>query len=233
MAPEDHAHSHPLPANTPPGEGTKRVVDPVCGMKIDPERARGGSLEHAGTRYYFCNPKCHDRFAADPAKYLAAPTPAPAPAPITQSTVVYVCPMDPEVRSDKPGACPKCGMALEPEQPTAEADTSELRDMSRRFWISVALSAPLLLLAMGSMLPGHVVASLVPGRTRGFLELALATPVLPVVGLTVSGARARLGEKPQLEHVHADRPRRERRVLVQPRGVARARLVPHFDAHRA
>ncbi|HWZ89699.1 MAG TPA: heavy metal translocating P-type ATPase, partial [Polyangiaceae bacterium] len=149
-----------------------------------------------GTQYYFCNPKCRTRFAADPATYLAAqsppapapvpvpaPTPAPHPAPVTQSPVVYICPMDPEVRSNKPGACPKCGMALEPEQPTAEADTGELRYMSRRFWISVALSAPLVFLAMGSMLPGHFVMGLAPGRTRGFLELALATPVCLWSGL--------------------------------------------------
>jgi Cu+-exporting ATPase len=162
-------------------------------MKVDPDHARGGSFAHGGATYSFCGPQCHDRFAADPAKYLSEKTtlpevnaPAPKPsAPLSPEKmgIIYVCPMDPEIRSDKPGACPKCGMALEPTQPTAEAGTSELRDMSRRFWISVALSAPLFLLAMGAMLVEHRVALVLPGRARGFLELALATPVCLWAGL--------------------------------------------------
>jgi Cu+-exporting ATPase len=187
MAHEHHEHPHHSPAGAPQPESAKRAIDPVCSMKVDPEHARGGSFEHAGTTYYFCGPKCHDRFAAEPAKYLAEKPAQPAiqeparplepPAPVAKSGVIYLCPMDPEVRSDKPGPCPKCGMALEPEAPSAELDHSELRDMSRRFWISVALSAPLFLLAMGSMLTAHFSSSVLPGRARGLVELALASPV--------------------------------------------------------
>jgi Cu+-exporting ATPase len=168
-------------------------IDPVCGMKVNPAAARGGSFEHAGKTYYFCNPRCRERFAAEPRKYLApapaepppAPVAAPPPAPSAPPPaatapssaplkgVVYVCPMDPEVRSDRPGACPKCGMALEPEQPSAEpADNPELRSMSRRFWISLGLSLPLLVLAMGPMLVEQGAMRSIP-----LLELGLATPV--------------------------------------------------------
>jgi P-type Cu+ transporter len=190
-------HQHPPATSAPAGDDAKRAIDPVCGMKVDPERARGGSFEHGGTSYYFCGPKCHARFAAEPAKYLeknAAPVPAAHSAHAAQLTantantantaksrVIYLCPMDPDVRSDKPGACPRCGMALEPEQPAGEADTSELRDMTRRFWIAAALSGPLVLLAMSSM-SSHVLANALPGRVRGFVELALATPVCAWAG---------------------------------------------------
>lgn len=91
---------------------------------------------------------------------------------------VWTCPMHPEVRSDAPGSCPKCGMALEPIQGELESEANpELRDMSRRFWFAAALAAPLLIIVMGDMLPGQPVSSLLPGRTRQLIELALATPV--------------------------------------------------------
>ncbi|MCY1016886.1 heavy metal translocating P-type ATPase [Pyxidicoccus sp. MSG2] len=109
-----HPHAHTPP---PPTSGEAHAIDPVCGMKVDPLAPKGGSLEHEGHRYFFCNPKCRERFRADPARYLApvSTEPEPSAAPGT----LYVCPMDPEVRQDHPGACPKCGMALEPESPPA------------------------------------------------------------------------------------------------------------------
>ncbi|MEP6918293.1 MAG: heavy metal-binding domain-containing protein [Acidobacteriota bacterium] len=88
-------------------------VDPVCGMTINPADA-AGSYEYKGTRYYFCNPSCLQRFTADPEEFLSS-TPKTPEAP---GGTVYVCPMDPEVRQDHPGACPKCGMALEPDLST-------------------------------------------------------------------------------------------------------------------
>jgi Cu+-exporting ATPase len=91
------------------GPSTDR--DPVCGMSVNPATAKGGSHLHAGHTYYFCNPKCREKFVAHPEQYLAPERPA-APAP---SGTTYVCPMDPDVRQDHPGPCPKCGMALEPE----------------------------------------------------------------------------------------------------------------------
>lgn len=116
----------------------QEAIDPVCGMKVDPKAPRGGSFEHAGTTYYFCNPRCRAKFSAEPERYLTArPTTsesaheahpgntAALAAAATADTpgAAYVCPMDPEVRSSKPGSCPKCGMALEPELPTAEERT--------------------------------------------------------------------------------------------------------------
>nr|BDT31453.1 heavy metal translocating P-type ATPase [Myxococcus sp. MH1] len=109
------SHSHPHPSAPPPPSEGAHAIDPVCGMKVDPSAPKGGSLEHEGRTFHFCNPKCRERFAADPARYLAPPPESPEPPPPATPGTMYVCPMDPEVRQDHPGACPKCGMALEPE----------------------------------------------------------------------------------------------------------------------
>ncbi|MBT8495177.1 MAG: heavy metal translocating P-type ATPase, partial [Deltaproteobacteria bacterium] len=93
-------------------------------------------------------------------------------------TTSWTCPMHPEIDSDRPGDCPKCGMALEATRVMAEEDNPELRDMTRRFWFSLALSLPLVVIAMGDMLPGRPLSSLLPGRGRVFVELALAVPVV-------------------------------------------------------
>ncbi|HEY2113930.1 MAG TPA: heavy metal translocating P-type ATPase [Candidatus Angelobacter sp.] len=229
---EKHEHmsgmTHPAP-NT--------VRDPVCNMDVDPATARG-SAEYKGQTYYFCSPGCVTRFKADPEKYLAPRppaaelpktqmvqiggiTPAPVAPPLTKSapdqsagkgTVTYVCPMDPEVRESKPGACPRCGMALERETPeTVEytcpmhpeivrdrpgscpicgmaleprvaasvhpEDDSELRSMQLRFWVSVALSIPLLAISMGGMAAGSPLHNL-PAGWMDWLQLFLATPVV-------------------------------------------------------
>jgi Cu+-exporting ATPase len=165
------------------------ATDPVCGMKVDPASARGGSHDHAGETYWFCNPRCRERFAADPGHWLkagpslgamSAPGPAPAP-PVAApgARVEYVCPMDPEVLETKPGPCPICGMALEPRTVSlAEERNPELEDMSRRFRVSLALTVPLLLLAMGAMLPGHLLHRFVRPGAQGWIELLLATPVV-------------------------------------------------------
>jgi Cu+-exporting ATPase len=164
-------------------------TDPVCGMKVDPAGARGGSHEHAGRTYWFCNPRCRERFAADPGHWLqagpsmaamSAPGPAVAPpAPATGDAVEYVCPMDPEVLEAKPGPCPICGMALEPRTVTlADERSPELDDMTHRLRVSLVLTVPLLLLAMGAMLPGHLVHRFVPPAAQGWIELLLATPAV-------------------------------------------------------
>jgi Cu+-exporting ATPase len=167
--------------------GIKLVTDPVCGMKVDPQAARGGSHEHAGKTYHFCNPRCRERFAADPEHWLkagpsaaamSAPRPAPAP-PAPGERVEYVCPMDPEVLETKPGPCPICGMALEPRTVTlADEPNPELEDMTRRFRVSLALTLPLLVLAMGAMLPGHLIHRFLSPSAQGLVELLLATPVV-------------------------------------------------------
>ena len=142
------------------------TLDPVCGMTVDPQHAAGSSV-YEGKTYYFCSKGCVAKFEANPEKYLH---PAASPEPMTTEAagVEYTCPMHPEVRQIGPGSCPKCGMALEPATFTsASVDevNPEYIDMRRRFWISAALTAPLLVLMyLGAHLP--------------WLEFALATPVV-------------------------------------------------------
>ncbi|HTA18489.1 MAG TPA: heavy metal translocating P-type ATPase [Polyangia bacterium] len=152
------------------GPATERVKDPVCGMLIDPARAAGSHV-HDGITYYFCNPRCLERFKAEPTKYLTGATEACAlPAPSKAAAAEWICPMDPEVRQDHPGACPKCGMALEPRVITeTEPENHELVGMTRRLGVSLALTVPLVALAMSELLPG---------RVRGWIELGLASPVV-------------------------------------------------------
>jgi len=161
-------------------EAPATVIDPVCGMDVTPGDAAGGSAEHAGTTYWFCHPSCRERFVADPARFLGKPkTPADGPGSAPgQDTRIYTCPMHPEVRRVGPGSCPTCGMALEPLEVTAdEGPNHELVDMSRRFWVSLAFSVPVLALAMGEMLAPGLVAALGP---TGWLwsQLVLSTPVV-------------------------------------------------------
>src|SRR5882724_8268947 len=90
-----------------------QVLDPICGMTVDPATA-AGSATHAGRTYHFCSRHCLERFQADPQRYTDETKAAPA-TPVRSAAVTYTCPMHPEVRQDHPGACPKCGMALEPD----------------------------------------------------------------------------------------------------------------------
>ncbi|MCL6545944.1 MAG: cadmium-translocating P-type ATPase [Bryobacteraceae bacterium] len=139
--------------------------DPVCGMLVDPDSA-AGSHTYKGVTYYFCNVRCLERFRAEPERFLS-PAPVQTAAP---PGAWYTCPMDPEVRQKGPGACPKCGMALEPELPEPSmADNPELADMRRRFWISAALSLPVLVLAMS-------------GLGLAWLQAILTTPVVVWAG---------------------------------------------------
>jgi len=154
----------------------------VCGMTVDPAKA-AGKVEHAGKTYYFCSPRCAERFRNEPEKFLAAPGtagmdhPAAARAPSTPAAqgVRYTCPMDPQIVQIGPGACLLCGMALEPldvvaeEQPDPEYDS-----MRKRFWVSAALSLPLLVLSMFGAWLGLRWQS----GTRNAVELLLATPVV-------------------------------------------------------
>jgi len=148
------------------------VKDPVCGMTVDPHTAKHRA-EHGGQTHYFCSARCRDKFVADPASYLGERQPAP-PAP---AGTIYTCPMHPEVQQVGPGDCPKCGMALEPMMPTAEDDGSELRAMAQRFWTLVALTVPVLLLAMGPHLFGLHLPS--PwDRAAGWIEALFASMVV-------------------------------------------------------
>ncbi len=200
--------------------------DPVCGMAVDPARAKA-QAEHRGQTFYFCCTGCAQKFRSNPEQYLEPKAPKPLlvtlgstrtaarQTPAEETGVAYVCPMCPEVREPEPGPCPTCGMALESELPAIRTKTEytcpmhpqivrdapgscpicgmaleprtvsatpeenpELRDMSRRFWISLALTVPLLAIAMGEMLFGMRLQSILPRDWISWIELVLATPVV-------------------------------------------------------
>ncbi|MHA1165579.1 MAG: heavy metal translocating P-type ATPase [Alphaproteobacteria bacterium] len=151
-----------------------KSTDPVCGMSVTIDGAKH-TLTHVGKPYYFCCAGCKTKFEGDPQKYLE-PQPEPEPAP---PGTIYTCPMDPEIVQEGPGTCPICGMALEPMGiPTGdEGPNPELIDFTRRFWIGVALTIPLLIIAMGPLL-GLPVKDWIGHRTAPWVELILATPVV-------------------------------------------------------
>jgi Cu+-exporting ATPase len=190
-------------------------IDPVCGMKVLPEKA-AASVAHAGRSWYFCSKGCGAKFEANPGKYDgSAPLISIASLPTVSGSAQYTCPMHPEVLSGKAGACPQCGMALESTQPSAEitrteytcpmhpqivrdrpgacpicgmaleprtvtagADNPELTSMTRRLWIGAVLTLPLLAIMVSDVLPGRPLQQLLPGRLLGWIEFALATPVV-------------------------------------------------------
>jgi Cu+-exporting ATPase len=214
--------------------------DPVCGMTVDPVRAKS-RVEYANDTYIFCSESCAKKFSAEPTKYLKLeqrPSAATHAKSVCQSgdpnrssvtgahpkvslepvrtTTHYVCPMDPEVREQNPGGCPKCGMALEPAVPStpssrveytcpmhpeiirsepgacpicemtleprtvsaSEDENPELSDMTRRFWISVALTIPVLVLGISDLIPGQPLQRFLSMQAIGWIELILATPVV-------------------------------------------------------
>src|SRR5918993_2347973 len=211
------------------------ATDPICGMNVEPNNA-AGKHEHDGKAYYFCSKHCLTKFKEDPDEWVDAPrgghvhgSPSGAKRPPSEAHAdrqtpttakpvgaEYICPMDPEVRESKPGACPKCGMALEPQSPTApasrieyvcpmhpeivrdepgscpicgmaleprtatldDAPNPELVDMTRRFWISAALSLPLFILAMSDMLPRQPLQHFLSPRLVTWVQFFLATPVV-------------------------------------------------------
>jgi Cu+-exporting ATPase len=149
-------------------------------MDVTPGAAPGGSATHAGTTYWFCNPRCRERFVADPARYLGGtgPTPAPPAHAPTKDTRIYTCPMHPEIRQVGPGSCPKCGMALEPVEATAdEGPSHELVDMTRRFWVSLVLTLPVFALATVEMTAPDVATRMSP-TARLWTQLILSAPVV-------------------------------------------------------
>ncbi|HQO78382.1 MAG TPA: heavy metal translocating P-type ATPase [Thermodesulfobacteriota bacterium] len=179
----------------------------MCGMTVD--EAKGISAEKDGTTYYFCCEQCRKRFLGETpvprppdqkgSRYycpmcpgVESDTPGACPkcgmalesaADAIEKRTVYTCPMHPEVIRDHPGACPKCGMALESKDVQAEEDESELRDMTRRFRVGLVLTIPVLVLAMGAMIPGNPLSQLVGTDTRRWIELILSTPVVLWAGL--------------------------------------------------
>ncbi len=157
------------------------MTDPVCGMEVNSETA-AGSFSYQSREFYFCSNGCLERFKANPRAFLASSPlismSAPAAQPADNPATIYTCPMDPEIRHRGPGHCPKCGMALEPLRVTPGNDTNgEFRAMTRRFWISLALTVPLMGIAMADILGGEFVLANKPGW-QSWMELLLATPVV-------------------------------------------------------
>lgn len=155
-------------------ESAATLKDPVCGMSVKPDTPH--RLAHGGHEVLFCSAGCKARFVADPAKY-SADAPPKAEVGAAAAGAEWTCPMHPEIVQDGPGSCPICGMALEPVMPTADTGPNpELRDMSRRFWISLVLALPVFVLEMGRHF--FNIDALVPPQVNGWLQLALATPVV-------------------------------------------------------
>ncbi len=182
------------------------ATDPVCGMQVD-ERTAAASSVFEGRSYYFCSIGCKKKFEANPSTYVGTPPGdtkrvehahpharttressggihgKPAVAGAVPAETAYTCPMHPEIVRNAPGDCPICGMALVPIAGTSagQADDSELRDLARRLWVGVALSIPLVVLAMSPMIGIHDLFGLQP-RPRGWIEFVLGTPVVLWVG---------------------------------------------------
>jgi len=171
---EHHQRDHHAAAS-----GSAQLKDPVCGMSVDPAKA-AGSVEHNGTAYYFCSQKCLASFKADPAKFVpevqTSTTAKPAAIPAVLGAK-YTCPMHPEIVRDAPGTCPICGMTLEPISPASAGEDSnpELKDMTRRFWIALALTIPIL---AEMVTPDRVLMSIIAPLTMQWAMLVLATPVV-------------------------------------------------------
>ena len=159
----EHHHHHDNAA-----EG---VIDPVCGMTVDPHTAKHRA-DYQGHTYCFCSAGCRTKFAADPQKYLGARQAETVP-----EGTIYTCPMHSQIRQVGPGSCPICGMALEPEIAGTEVGPNpELVDMTRRFWIGLVLSLPVVALEMG----GHLtnLHMLLGKNLSNWIQFVLATPVV-------------------------------------------------------
>jgi len=174
-------------------------VDPVCGMKVEPSETTG-SYALDGHRYFFCSTRCLDAFKQNPTKYLSdhpgsaatpehvsvaagaavkpeSPAPLPPPSPIV-SAVEYTCPMHPEIVRQAPGACPICGMNLEPRTPTAAEDNRELVDMKRRFWVSAVITAVVVIAGMSDIAFPETVERFIYPKALAWGQFILATPVI-------------------------------------------------------
>jgi Cu+-exporting ATPase len=170
---QDRPHSPPQAHFGGADEANYRVKDPVCGMEVDPGTAKHAA-EAGEKTYYFCSNGCKTKFVANPTSYISEKPRVPAPAP---EGAIYTCPMHPEIRRNGPGNCPICGMALEPEAASEDSGPNpELADMTRRFWIALVLSLPVVVLEMG----GHLfnLHMLVGQKTSNWVQLIFATPVV-------------------------------------------------------
>lgn len=155
----------------------KTQTDPVCGMVVEIDSSK--SVDNSGATYYFCSQHCVDKFRANPQQYLKPQTSVIKDKDkVSAENKLYTCPMHPEIQQIGPGSCPICGMALEPMDATTEEDTTELSDMTRRFWVSLALSVPLLVLTMSELIPGVNVHRWMGINTFNWLQALLGSPVV-------------------------------------------------------
>ena len=213
---KDAGHSH----------DAGKVIDPVCGMTVDPAKTPHHAHHH-GKEYHFCGNGCRTKFEADPEKYLK-PKQERAAEVVPEGTI-YTCPMHPEIRKVGPGSCPICGMALEPEVFSADNEPNpELADFTRRLWIGGLFTLPVVILEMGGHFAGlhHVLGQ----QNSNWLQLLFATPVVRWAGwpLLERGWQSVLSAQPQ--HVHAHRHGHWRRVCLQHRRDGCAGPVPRCDA---
>ena len=162
-----HGHTHG------PAE-RETAIDPVCGMTVDPVTSKH-QFDHGGETYYFCSAGCRTKFASAPQQYLQKSLRAQQPA--APEGTIYTCPMHPQIRQVGPGSCPICGMALEPELVSLDDKPNpELADMTRRFWIGLALASPAIVLEMGGhLMGGH---GWVDPTLSNWIQLGFATPVV-------------------------------------------------------
>jgi P-type Cu+ transporter len=152
--------------------------DPVCGMTVDPATAKHRA-EHAGQSYFFCSARCQEKFTAEPGRYIVGSPRGQGPAAAAAGEVLWTCPMHPQILRKEPGNCPICGMALEPLTPAAgETENPELREMTRRFWVGVALSLPLLAVAMAEHFNKPALDALISSRLLVWAQLILGTPAV-------------------------------------------------------
>src|SRR5213593_4872608 len=159
-------------------DAVSAVKDSVCGMDVVPGPARGGSADYAGQTYWFCSKTCREKFVSDPKRYATPAAERVGPAP-TRPRTKWTCPMHPQIVRDEPGSCPICGMALEAVTATSDdGRTPELVDMTRRFWLGLALTVPLLASMVADMLPGEPLRHLISSRVSAWVQLVLATPVV-------------------------------------------------------
>ncbi len=144
--------------------------DPICGMTVDPSKAIHASV--GGVDHYFCSAHCKEKFLNQNL--------APVPQAKSSGKTIYTCPMDPEIKQDHPGDCPKCGMHLEPLNPTGEGheDEEQIRSLSMKFWIGLGLTVPVVLLVLGEMIPAINIGAFIPHRLLPWMQLVLATPVV-------------------------------------------------------
>jgi len=168
-----NARVEPATSHTESPTADAREIDPVCGMKVEPRAAKHWHVYNA-TPYYFCSAKCREKFVAKPSQYLKSEVIATSLAP---TRAIYTCPMHPEIRQAGPGSCSICGMTLEPELATTDTGPSqELFDMTRRFWIGLALTVPVFVLEMGGHLAG--LRQWLAGQQLNSIQMVLATAVV-------------------------------------------------------